>query len=471
MLFESYFVSLLQVLKFVSVYLEKMWRPWAGEQDAGREEENQNAMEEDGIIEKRTRQHLSLDAKNIILNVYNFIKNSSGEGGAVRKTAEMTGVAYTSIRDIVLRGVEKRKRRCDRGTFRVVKENDAQLVRRTLYNLYENKVLSTLEMLHEKLANDFGISFSISTLRRILMKIGFRYRTIDKRQVLKESSRISEWRYKYVKEIREVRAKNHPIYYLDETWYDTHDTAKKGWSDSSNCCIVNLPPTRGKRIIILHAGSEDGFVPDALLLSAKNVKSSCLDYHEDMSGELFEKWFRETLIPKLKPNSVIVMDNAKYHSREEKRIPNASSRKEEIMEFLRENDTYYEDSYTKVQLLEVLRTKEFRKSYRIDKIAIENGYRVIKLPPYHCELNPIEMIWSELKAHIRRNNTNPKNSDGMLKIIEEEVAKIGATSWKNCIRHVTEIEELYFHKFQPEIVINIGEVSTDESDFSSDLTI
>ena len=34
-----------------------------------------------------------------------------------------------------------------------------------------------------------------------------------------------------------------------------------------------------------------------------------------MTSEHFEEWFNDTLIPKLEPNSIIVMDNTSYHSR------------------------------------------------------------------------------------------------------------------------------------------------------------
>ena len=43
--------------------------------------------------------------------------------------------------------------------------------------------------------------------------------------------------------------------------------------------------------------------------------------------------------------------------------------------------------------------------YVIDKIAKAAGHEVVRLPPYHCELHPIEMAWAQVKGYIRVHNT------------------------------------------------------------------
>lgn len=63
---------------------------------------------------------------------------------------------------------------------------------------------------------------------------------------------------------------------------------KRGWVDNSEKCVMETPPSRGKRIIVLNAGTKDGWVPGCLLLSVKNIKSTAADYHQDMNHELFE---------------------------------------------------------------------------------------------------------------------------------------------------------------------------------------
>ncbi|KAF9346502.1 hypothetical protein BGX34_003850, partial [Mortierella sp. NVP85] len=60
---------------------------------------------------------------------------------------------------------------------------------------------------------------------------------------------------------------------------------------------------------------------------------------------------------------------------------------------------------TKVELLEHVKNIDHPPSYTIKKITEENGSQIIfKTPPYHCELQPIEMIWGIIKNMIAFNS-------------------------------------------------------------------
>ena len=74
---------------------------------------------------------------------------------------------------------------------------------------------------------------------------------------------------------------------------------------------VRRPSGKGKRLIILGAGSEMGWIPNTTLIFQS--KKDTGDYHDKMTGEHFEEWFREKLLPNIPPNSLIAMDNASYH--------------------------------------------------------------------------------------------------------------------------------------------------------------
>ena len=40
----------------------------------------------------------------------------------------------------------------------------------------------------------------------------------------------------------------------------------------------------------------------------------------------------------------------------------------------------------------------------METVAKEYGHEILRLPPYHCELNPIEMTWAEDKNYVAGEN-------------------------------------------------------------------
>ena len=66
----------------------------------------------------------------------------------------------------------------------------------------------------------------------------------------------------------------------------------------------------------------------------------------------------------------------------------------------------------------------------IDNIAKRYGHEVLRLPPYHCDLNRIELIWANEKNFVvRENNEMTLQSVETLlrKRIEEITAEICKT--------------------------------------------
>jgi transposase len=126
-------------------------------------------------------------------------------------------------------------------------------------------------------------------------------------------------------------------------------------------------------------------------------------------------------------------------------------------------DIFFEENYSKKQLLEVIKAFSFKKMYQIDTLAEEMGNKIVRLPPYHCCFNPIELVWATLKRNIRNNNTNSKFSVETITLIENEVNKIDHTLWSDCINHVLKIEETYRSKCVSALIINLS-IDTDESE-------
>ena len=87
---------------------------------------------------------------------------------------------------------------------------------------------------------------------------------------------------------------------------------------------------RGQWLIIVNAIERSGPIPNALLIFRSKSTITPDDYHKDMDAHNFEKWFQEQLLPNLKSGSVIVMDNAPYHSRRNVSLPSKGRRAEVI---------------------------------------------------------------------------------------------------------------------------------------------
>jgi len=52
-----------------------------------------------------------------------------------------------------------------------------------------------------------------------------------------------------------------------------------------------------------------------------------------MNGQTFKEWFEE-ILPLLKDNAVVVMDNAPYHSVKSEKVPNMSWKKADIVNWI-----------------------------------------------------------------------------------------------------------------------------------------
>ncbi|XP_072398383.1 uncharacterized protein [Diabrotica undecimpunctata] len=135
------------------------------------------------------------------------------------------------------------------------------------------------------------------------------------------------------------------------------------------------------------------------------------------------------------------MDNASYHSRKLERILNNSDNKEEIKEWLRSKDIYFEEDYLKSELLDVV--AHFKSQYDeriVDEIAKSKNVKLLRLPSYHCELKPIELVWSEIKRLVARHNTNFKKEQ-VENLIYEAYSQAPPQKWNNYMQHVISIEK------------------------------
>lgn len=242
-------------------------------------------------------------------------------------------------------------------------------------------------------------------------------------------------------------------------------------------------PGRGGRHIVVHIGSEDGFLKDPtatetsggddarwVFRAKKTAKIENANHHDEMNSAAFEEWFTGVLHV-LPADSVIVMDNASYHSETLEKLPNMRWKKQEIQEWLTKNGVYFGNNEVKAELMSRIpeHLRQAAKIYKIDKTAEEFGHTVLRLPPYHCDLNPIELVWAKVKNEVAR-----VNSDYTLKTVEvllnDALNNVSAEDWRKAVDHVKAVEDVMWDleaisdDIQDNFVINLAEDSETEND-------
>lgn len=140
------------------------------------------------------------------------------------------------------------------------------------------------------------------------------------------------------------------LVFLDESGINTGMTRLYGRS------------TRGKRV--------DDYVPNVRfertsILSSVRLSGDLvpLVFEGSLNGELFREYVSKCLVPTLQEGDVVIMDNLTAH-----------------------------------------------KVEGIADLILSAGAEVVYLPPYSPDLNPIEMMWSKIKAHLRKTKARTKQS-------------------------------------------------------------
>ena len=71
----------------------------------------------------------------------------------------------------------------------------------------------------------------------------------------------------------------------------------------------------------------------------------------------------------------------------------------------------------------------------IDEIAKKSGHEVLRLPPYHCELDAIELVWADLKNFVAKENTTC-NLETVEKLFRERRSVLTSEFYGRCVEHV-----------------------------------
>lgn len=146
-------------------------------------------------------------------------------------------------------------------------------------------------------------------------------------------------RDEYFKEIKDIGPEQ--LVYIDESGIDMSITKDRGW---------------GKKGKPLRAKKSGKYYQRTNIIAGLNLNKPIapMVFNGSCNTKLFESWVEQFLIKELSPGQAVVMDNAAFHKSQ--------------------------------------KTKELIESV---------GCKIIFLPPYSPDLNPIEKFWANMKRWIK----------------------------------------------------------------------
>ncbi|VVC33633.1 Hypothetical protein CINCED_3A005862 [Cinara cedri] len=122
-------------------------------------------------------------------------------------------------------------------------------------------------------------------------------------------------------------------------------------------------------------------------------------------------------------------------------------------------------------MIKLLKPKD--KRYKVDEIALQMEHEVIRLPLYHCQYNPIELIWAQVKGEITNKNNSFKitNVENLANIAIESVTEDNWKRWVDHCEHLQDkdfIKERFWDQILEPIVLKINPENSSESENDDD---
>lgn len=163
------------------------------------------------------------------------------------------------------------------------------------------------------------------------------------------------------------------LVFLDETWAKTNMTRTRGRAPRGTRLVEYVPQGHWKTTTFLAALRVEGLTAPLVVDGAIN-------------GEIFLAYVQQHLVPTLKPGDIVIMDNLSSH-----------------------------------------------KVAGVQEALEAAGARVIYLPPYSPDFNPIEQVFAKLKALLRK--AHERTVSNLWDRIGELLDCFEPAEWRNYFRH------------------------------------
>jgi hypothetical protein len=320
-----------------------------------------------------------------------------------------------------------------------------------------------------------NVQVSEKSVRKQLGKMGFLFGKASRRYNGHEDVGNVTYRHAYVNRMAGLR-KSEPkkrllpkrtLVVLDESYLNENHVETKTWYDPDDENPLPTEQGAGRRLCIVGAGFyeadkvdgsrlECGWVTDSLLMfeggadsklgkrKLDDPHSSAGGYKHNFDGPHFNNWFEKLCITLEKEHGPcdIKMDSAGYHKRNENKLP--MFRKADMKQYMRDHSIVFDETLPlkNAELMSLIKQNKPPPKYVSVDIATKHGHTIIFTPPYHPELQEIEVIWAVGKNWCK---ANPAQSFAELRTNAEFAFKTHVTrkTWVGVHTKVVQWEDYY----------------------------
>jgi len=163
------------------------------------------------------------------------------------------------------------------------------------------------------------------------------------------------------------------LIFIDETWTKTNMTRLRGRAPRGERLVDKTPHGHWKTTTLIAALGIGGMRCSTVVDGAVN-------------GDVFEAFVQQVLVPELQPGDVVILDNLSSHKRQ-----------------------------------------------RIRELVEGTGARLVFLPPYSPDLNPIELIFAKVKQLLR--SLACRTRDALWKAMQSVLDQVTPADASNCYEH------------------------------------
>ena len=119
-------------------------------------------------------------------------------------------------------------------------------------------------------------------------------------------------------------------------------------------------------------------------------------------------------------------------------------RKQQFVDWLTDKNITFQDKALRAELWTLVQSEREKFPDKVmETVANEYGHEILRLPPYHCELNPIKLAWAAEKNYVAGENKY-MSLDSVEKLFRKKREELPEDFWRKCVEHVKKIEKNYW---------------------------